>query len=134
MATIKKKRYNYRSLKAKSAYFFCFLSKKNKKREYAVYQKCYEKFYGQPCEVSYKKFWIMMFWKSIDNCLRWIYCPFLILLEIMGPGTLLVLEERQNRKLLYHDEMVAINDELQKQWDKEDRLEALKKESKRKKI
>lgn len=122
----KKKRYIYRPRKERTAAFFIFLSQKTKKREYLNYQKCYEKYYGETCNVSYKKFWKMMFWKSVFLWLRWLFFPITAFWAAID-----INDEYRSKRILDYDVEIAINDELQKQWDEEDRLEALQKESKK---
>lgn len=120
---LKKKRYIYRTRKQRTIVFFIFLSQKTKKREYLNYQKCYEKYYGKTCNVSYKKFWRMMLWRSTYLWLRWLFFPITLLWGLMDTS-----HEYRNKRILDYEVEIAINDQLQKQWDEEDRLEALQKE------
>lgn len=130
------KKYIFEPIWKKSRYFFCFLSKKTKKREYLFYQKCYEKYYGKVCDKSYKKFWRMMLRKSVSLWFMRIGSLILIisliddLIFARGTGSLLFNTSSSEGRLTY-DEIKPIIDELEKQWAEEDRLEALQKESKK---
>lgn len=124
--SLKKKRYIYRTRKQRTVTFFIFLSQKTKKREYLNYQKCYEKYYGQTCSVSYKKFWRMMLLKSILFWLKLLFFPITAFWAMTG-----ITQEYRIKRILDYEVEIAINDELQKQWDEEDRLEALQKQTKK---
>lgn len=68
----------------------------------------------------------MMFWKSVFLWLRWLFFPITAFWAAID-----INDEYRSKRILDYDVEIAINDELQKQWDEEDRLEALQKESKK---
>lgn len=122
-----KKKFTYYSIKIRSTYFFCFVSKNTKKREYLNYQKSYEKFYGKPCEFSYKRFWMIMLRRSI---IRWLWCfllPIILIISIFIPGLFVdfvyILVGRQEKQILNRHKEISVNDELQKSLD-EKKLES----------
>lgn len=137
MGLIHKRKYIHTTIRMKTLCFFSFLSRKTKKREYLFYQKGYEKYYGKSCDRSYKSFSRTMLGKSI----LWWLILILYLISIISIIIDLFYFDKPwfplplyffSRRSLSYEEVKPILDELENEWENEDKLKSAKKNKRKK--